>query len=115
MPFLYSLISGLLGGLFTWISRNFLEFIAKRGIKIAVLIAFAALFLASTVAYVASMRAIASGISQTVPSEVLNVWGWVMPDNTFACISAIFLARLTRWAYDNYQKLITLKAKSLSS
>ena len=76
-----------------------------------------ALFTASVLlltVYLSAMNALLSGISQVIPSEVSQVWGWVMPANTIHLLSAIYAAKIIRYFYYKNFKALNKRFDFLS-
>ena len=80
--------------------------------KIAITLAFISLIVAAIVAYVQAFGVIVNGIAQTVPEIVNGVWGWVMPENTNACLFAIFSSIMLRFVTKQYLLLLNARFRA---
>lgn len=112
MPILFGTLFSAISSLLVTIGEKLFLFAARR---LPVIIAATALLVAIATAYILSMKNLAVGLQQTVPQVVLDVWGWVMPGNAIPCLMAVLTARLIRWAYQRYEKLVVFKARSITS
>jgi hypothetical protein len=83
--------------------------------KIAITLAFMALFVSAIYAYVSSYNVIVSGIVQTVPDIVTGVWGWVMPSNVNLCLFALFSCVMLRFITRLYLSIYNFKIKAAVS
>ncbi len=104
MSLLAGLVLSLFGGLFGQIATIF-------GTRMAVAAAAVSAFSVLTLAFVAAMAALASGISAGFPggpSVALGVWLFV-PSNAPACLAAIFTCdaacALYRWKMTNVRTM----------
>ncbi len=66
------------------------------------LAAYMALIISITIGYFQSVQAVLTTIDRTVPEIVLQVWGWVMPDNALNLLSTYYAAKLIKWAHVKY-------------
>lgn len=83
--------------------------------KIAITLAFIALIVSAIVAYVTAYGVIVDGIAQTVPEIVNGVWGWVMPENTHACLFAVFSSIMLRFITKQYLLLMNHRFRAAIS
>ncbi|TPQ24990.1 DUF5455 family protein [Methylomonas koyamae] len=112
MPALFAALFSAIASLIATVGEKLFLFAARR---LPVIIAATALLVAIATSYILSMKTLATGLQQTIPQVVIDVWGWVMPGNAVPCLMAVLTARLIRWSYQRYEKLIVFKAKALSS
>lgn len=105
MSVLFSILMNFLVDIFgkLWLHAAF---------KIAITVAFTALIVSAIVAYVKAFGVIVNGIAQTVPEIVNGVWGWVMPDNTNACLFAIFSSIMLRFVTKQYLLLLNARFRA---
>lgn len=104
---MHLLIIGLFGFLFEVLIKIF----NKVAFSLPLIAAYISLVVALTVAYLFTANAIVSGIHVTVPSIVLDVWGWVMPSNTSSILTALFAAKLLKWAYTKHLSIVHQKTE----
>ncbi|MDT4328327.1 DUF5455 family protein [Methylomonas sp. MS20] len=112
MPALFLAIFNALVSLAVSVGSKLALFAARR---LPVIIAATALLVAIATAYILSMKSLALSLQQTIPDVVIQVWTWVMPGNAIPCLMAVLTARLIRWSYQRYEKLVVFKAKSVMS
>lgn len=77
------------------------------------IIAYVALIVFVTVAYLSSANFLLGGIRQTVPGLMLNVWGWVMPSNAVPCLMALYGAKIAAWSFRQFRNVLDFKARSV--
>lgn len=92
------------------IAGKFTLFLTKR---LPVVVASTAMILTIVVAYLFAMHSLSSAIGQTIPGIVYNVWSWVMPGNAIPCLFAVLSARIVRWTYTRYEKMVNFRIRSL--
>ena len=85
---LVQLLGGLLGFLVQWFTKRT---IVALGIVAAVV--------ALTVALLIAIKSIVSGISYSLPDGITQACSWVLPSNTYVCLSAVFVSRALKWAW----------------
>ena len=110
-----ALLTVLFNGLATLlgnIASKFFRFAVTRG---PVLLVAIGLIVGVSALYLSAMHDLTVGIGQTIPTVVSNVWSWVMPGNAVPCLFAVLTARIVRWSYQKYEKLVVFKAKSLTT
>lgn len=105
-------MSVLFGILMNFFVDVFTKIYMHAAFKIAITLAFITMVIAAIWAYLAAAKLIINGISQTVPEIVVNVWGWVMPDNTSLCLTAIFSAYILRFTTNQYRLLMNYKFRA---
>lgn len=88
-------------------------FASSITLRLPIILAYLALIVIVTTAYLLTANNIIDGIHKTVPTIVLDVWGWVMPSNAIPCLLALITARIHQWTYAKYAKVIEEKAKLL--
>lgn len=103
------LLGQLFGYLTGWFSKAFLT----GAFRIAITLSFISLVVAAIYAYVSAAGLIISSLASTVPDIVAGVWGWVMPANTAACLTALMSAVLLRFVTAQY--LALFKAKHVAA
>lgn len=108
-------MSVLFGVLMNFFVDVFGKLFLHASFKIAITLAFIAMVVAAIYAYVSTYAAIVNGISQTVPEIVNGVWGWVMPDNTSACLLAIFSSIMLKFITKQYLTLINHRFRAAIS
>lgn len=81
----------------------------KLGLVAPALVAYTALIVTATIGYLSTVHVVLSALDRTVPSIVLDVWGWVMPDNALGLLSSYYAAKLIKWAHVKYINTITTK------
>lgn len=102
----------LFGLLLTKLVDLFSKAFLHATFKIAITLAFIVFIIAAIVAYVTAAGVIVTSLSQTVPDIVSGVWGWVMPSNTPACLTALSAAVLLRFFTNQYLALMRFKFKA---
>lgn len=110
MPALFAAIYGAIASLIGAVVDKFLKFVTTRA---PVLFVAIMLIVAVSAAYLSSMKQLTTSLGQTIPQVVLDVWGWFMPGNAIPCLMAVLTARIVRWSYQKYEKLVVFKAKSM--
>lgn len=101
--------------LINWLTRLFTEQFLHAAYKIAITLAFIALVIAALTAYLSGASALIETLSQTVPTVVNGVWGWVMPPNVNACLVAIVSATMLRFFANQYRLLLNAKFRAAIS
>jgi len=121
MPLLLRILAFLEGiynkftliGIFTFLSDLAYSIISsvtdKLGRVAPALAAYSALIITATIGYLTSVHFLLSSIDRAVPSIVLDVWGWVMPDNALGLLSAYYAAKLIKWAHVKYVNVVSFK------
>jgi len=107
MPYIFAAILELI----TVVVSKIFNFVARR---LPVILATVALIVSIAVTYLTAMHAVIDSIGQTIPAVVADVWGWVMPGNAIQCLAAVVSARIIRWSYSKYEKIVIFKAKALT-
>lgn len=102
LPWLASIITGIISGLFGW----FLKFATKR---FAIVLAAVALLTAITAAFYAAIQVLLDGLTTALPDFFTVAAGWVIPENATICISAVLSAHAIRWVYAWQVRIIEYK------
>jgi hypothetical protein len=102
MPWLFAGLAQLL--------TTFFAFFRSLTLRLPVLLAYTALILAVTTAYLSTAQSSIEALHQSIPSIVLDVWGWFMPGNTIPCFLALITGKLYSWSYNTYYEYIRAKA-----
>jgi hypothetical protein len=108
-------MGALLGILMSFLADIFTKSFLHAAYKIAITLAFIAIFVAAIHAYVAGFSSVVESLSQTVPEIVNGVWGWVMPSNTNSCIFFLFSSVLLRFVTTQFLKVLNFKFKAAIS
>lgn len=106
-------MGSLFAVLMSFLADTWGKFFIHASYKIAICTLAISLFVALIYGYLASFSAIIDVLDKTVPEIVSGVWGWVMPDNTTACIFYMLSAGLLRFGTVAFVK--TLEWKYLGS
>lgn len=93
MAWLVALISSL----FQVIAGFFVQYVSRKAV---VKLTVTTLFLATTVAFIAALKALTLTIAYAMPNEMNLAIGWFMPSNLPICISVYYAATVARWLYD---------------
>jgi hypothetical protein len=109
MPIFFTALANLLVSMFGHKVGTRLLF------RVPLLLAGITLMVSLTVTYLVFANGLVDGIRQSVPAVVSNVWGWVMPENAFQCLTAIYIAKLSRWVYMKGFDLFKMKTKVMAS
>lgn len=64
--------------------------------------------------YLTAMHTLVAGLQLTVPTVVLQVWGWVMPSNVTLVLTAIYGAKIARWVHIKMLDAMKTKVVSLN-
>jgi|SRR5674476_794893 len=99
----------LLGVLMVFLVDILPKLFMHAAYKIAITLAFIAIFVAAIYAYVNGFSTIVSSLSATVPDIAAGVWGWVMPDNTTTCFFYLISATLIRFGTVLFIKILNFK------
>jgi len=108
-------MGALLGVLMGFLADTFGKLFLHASFKIAIALAFIALFVAAIYAYLAGFSAIVTAHGQTVPEIVSGVWGWVMPDNTTSCLFYLMSATLLKFATIQFMNILNYKYQAAIS
>jgi asparagine N-glycosylation enzyme membrane subunit Stt3 len=108
-------MGALLGILMSFLADIFTKSFMHAAYKIAITLAFIALFVAAIYAYVSGFSTIIEALGQTMPEIVTGVWGWVMPSNTNSCIFFLFSSVLLRFVTTQFLKVLQFKFKAAIS
>ena len=121
MPFLLPLITatgGFLASLGAWISGIIYVFVgflvARVGWRLGVELAVIALVTGLTVTVIGTIKAAIFAISFTLPPEFVHGYNLLVPSNFVPCLSAIFSAKVVRWAWEWSVHMIYLLKSSLN-
>lgn len=95
--FFSSLLGSLAGFFGQWITK-----------KAALGAAAVTLFAGITLAFAATLKALAAGVVYAVPSSCAV--GYCIPSNLVPCVSAVLAALMARWVYDWHRENIRLMA-----
>lgn len=79
--------------------------------RVSLIVLFVGIFITFMSLFISGSTAILDSVKVAVPAEVSNVWGWFMPSNTAACLTAIVSARFLKFGLDFKFKVASLKAR----
>lgn len=101
---------GVLAGiLMSFFADIFTKTFFHATFKIAIALAFIAIFVGAIYLYVAGFSTIITALGQTMPQIVSGVWGWVMPSNTNTCLFYVFTSVLLRFTTINFMRVLDYK------
>jgi len=89
-------VYGLVISFFGEVLKVALKYVTKR---FAIGVAVVATFLALTSWFLLGLKGLILGLGLYVPDALLIPWGWVMPSNFLACLSAIISAETFHFIY----------------
>lgn len=101
-------------GIVSFLAAGFRFLINRLGFKVLLWVAVNAGYLASWAIAVAAIIALLDGLSVSVPTVVIQVWGWFMPSNTGACLSAIIAARVLMTIHEFRISMLEVKSRVFS-
>lgn len=107
LPIVYTGLVSLISAGFNWIVKNI-------GFKALLWLAVNGGYLLSWVAVTAVFVGLLNGLVITIPTIVSDVWGWFMPPNAGACISAIIAARVAMTIHEFRLKMLDMKLRAFS-
>lgn len=90
-------VVALITSLFNVLATFFVQYVSRKAL---VKVTVTAVFLATTVTFIAVLQALIFSISYAMPSEMNLAIGWFMPSNLPFCISVYYAATVARWLYD---------------
>ncbi len=102
LPWLASVLAGLLGSLVAW----FAQWMTRR---LAVTLVIIGVFLSLTAAFYASVLGVINLLSVSVPSSISASMGMFLPSNAPECITAILATYTARWVYDVQLRVLSYK------
>lgn len=105
----------LFGLLMNWLASVFRILFLHAAFKIAITLAYIAVFMGAIYAYVQASYLVMNSISQTMPEVVSGVWGWVMPSNINTLFFVIFSVYLARFFTKQYLLLINARFRAAIS
>ncbi len=110
MPLLLGLFTGI-GGFF---ASLFSQFVVFAGRKLAVSTAAVIAFIACTVAFIVSLKAILASLTSAIiiPAWIMTSILWFIPSNFVTVVSAILSAKIAKEIYRLISTKIDLVAKS---
>jgi Family of unknown function (DUF5455) len=108
-------MGALLGVLMGFLADIFGKLFLHASFKIAIALAFIAIFVAAVYAYLAGFSLVVTALGQTVPDIVSGVWGWVMPDNTTSCLFYLVSSTLIRFGTVAFFKVLDYKYRAAIS
>jgi len=94
MPLIFS---SIIQGLFIAISEFLAKFVVKKVAKAG---AVFAIMITAMGVFIAAVSLALSGAAAVAPDWIVIAWGWFMPSNATACMSAYGAIHLARWVYD---------------
>ncbi|MBY8232004.1 DUF5455 family protein [Vibrio fluvialis] len=96
------------------LATNVLSFFVnlKFARSVAINLTVISMVVGLTLAAIAAVYAIGSGLFYVVPPFIPQAWGMFVPTNAVPCVSAIFSARLVRWLWSWQFYVITKMGNS---
>jgi Family of unknown function (DUF5455) len=74
--------------------------------KVVIKTAAVGVFIGLLYAFIATINGLFQSIQYAMPQAVSMAYGWVMPSNTVACVSAIMAGYTARWIFDASVKIL---------
>lgn len=109
------MIGLLLDILMQFLAKTFGTLFLHAAFKIAICLAFIAIFVGLVYAYLAGFNTIVTALSESVPDIVSGVWGWVMPSNSAMCIFYILSCTLLKFGTVQFMRILDYKYQAAIS
>jgi hypothetical protein len=99
-------LASFFGAIFTAVISTFLQFLTKRLLLIAAVVAGISSF---TIAFFAVVLNIINAIAAQAPESVLIASSYVVPDNLAVLITSSLTVRAARWVYEWNIKVLQMR------
>jgi hypothetical protein len=106
---LKTFLFSLFGKAFDFLPQYISKFIIDNGKRIALFLVYVGILTSITLTFLSVVHGLISPLYVPIPSIVYDVWGWVMPDNAIPCMTAVYSARIYKWAYLQNKAVVNKK------